>query len=686
MRIPGVSLPAAATALFISALASVELGVRVFANNDEARFPLLADGMLRGGPWFRPELNGIDYLNKPPLFAWLIAALSWQGHRVTELTAVLPSALAGIATALLVYRIGFELHSERAGRYAALIAATTQGLFLHERLPLPDMLLVALETGALWMLARMWRHPDSRAWIGCYGLIAAAFWTKGLAALLPVGVALFLGFLARRARGFGWLRLGRGTMLLVVLTAPWWIVGLVSDASSLHRAVVIDQIFWYLPHQPTIVAFTVPFQHIVGILFPWVLLAPWALLAAWRGVGEQTDEGEPLLFTVAWAAAAFALIAPSHEQRLRYYLPLVAPLTLLIGWWLAGLMAQSRPVPRIGWRPYAAGGALLALGTAVSTVLRIGGLRPEAQLSVPASATELLMLGMSGGLLLAAILAAVWRGRPRAVLVAVLAAAVLVGGLYHNEVARLNRAYDVSGTMQILRGRFDAAAPLAAWDVPALPLAFYLGRPVTGVKRWDQIEELGSAGAPVAILAGHAAAASLTRLAGVRILGEERVGGQPVLLASFSPAPLAGRASPPVPPAPIAAWHSAAAIATEISSVFVALIGCAVRHAGSSSKDVNRVRLGGALAIVALAAFPQSWVVLALGAVVAVAWCYSVTTAAPRLSTPACLGLILMLPLGLDAIEDLLDARPVSPDALWLATAAIGTVLLLAVSRRRGLT
>ena len=146
------------------ALASVDLGVRIFLTNDEARFPVLAESMLQGGSWLAPHLNGSVYLNKPVLLAWLIAAASWPLGQVSQFTAVIPSALAGVATVLCIYRIGLDLLDRDAAVCAALVAASTQGLFLHERLPMPDILLVSMETASVWMLVRMWRRPAGAAW------------------------------------------------------------------------------------------------------------------------------------------------------------------------------------------------------------------------------------------------------------------------------------------------------------------------------------------------------------------------------------------------------------------------------------------------------------------------------------------------------------------------------------------
>jgi 4-amino-4-deoxy-L-arabinose transferase-like glycosyltransferase len=166
-------------ALAAAVLLGVELGARVFTSNDEARFPLLAHDILTRGDWLWPRLNGVGYFNKPPPLAWLIALVSWPAGHVTQLTAVLPSAAAVVATVLLVHALARDLFDAEAGRIAALVTMTTQGLFFHAHLALPDALMTCFITASVWMLVRMTLEPSGRWWIGFYGFAAAAFWAKG---------------------------------------------------------------------------------------------------------------------------------------------------------------------------------------------------------------------------------------------------------------------------------------------------------------------------------------------------------------------------------------------------------------------------------------------------------------------------------------------------------------------------
>src|SRR5262245_13143447 len=156
---PFTSSPALWIALLSTALVLVDLGRRILATNDEARFALLGQDMLSRGAWFFPTLNGSVYHAKPLLQAWLIALVSWPGGHVTQFTAVLPSALAGIATVLVTFALGRAMFGVEAGRFAALVVMTTQGWFLHARLPMPDMLVTLLLTASL---AMFWRTVQAR--------------------------------------------------------------------------------------------------------------------------------------------------------------------------------------------------------------------------------------------------------------------------------------------------------------------------------------------------------------------------------------------------------------------------------------------------------------------------------------------------------------------------------------------
>src|SRR5258708_29833909 len=132
-------------ALFIGVGATLfffNLGTRVLSTNDEARFPLLARDILSQGHWLLPRLDGIPHLNKPPLYAWLIALASWPTGAITPWTACVPSVLAGLAVVGATYWIARRLFDRETALVAGLPLLPTQGAFVLPPAPLPALTFV----------------------------------------------------------------------------------------------------------------------------------------------------------------------------------------------------------------------------------------------------------------------------------------------------------------------------------------------------------------------------------------------------------------------------------------------------------------------------------------------------------------------------------------------------------------
>ncbi len=482
-------------------MAGLELGRRIYATNDDARFAVLAQDVLSHGFRLFPDLNGVPYYNKPALLAWLIALASWPAGAVSQLTAALPSAVAGVGLAFVVLALGRGMFGADAGRYAALVAVATQGFFLQARLPLPDMLMTLFITTALWHFWRMTRSDAHAAhWVGFYGFTAAAFWTKGPAGFLPLAVVLGWALVNRRDAGWRRLRVLRGLALLVVLVGPWWLFALRADSAAVRDTVVVDQLLWYLPVSLTLKSVAAPLRNSFGTLFPWTLVVPLVLVQAIRCARGEDAERRDVRALLVWVAVTFVVVGASRQQRLRYYLPLVPPAALLIGWWLASAVPKRREAARMPWRVYAALVLLLVAVTA-GTLLANGRLPRDAAVSLPASLGELLVLAGALGAMLLALAWGVRFGRiGRAFAGAWVGSAVFVAGAYHWEVGRFNVANDYPRVSERMRPVLREASVVATWGLPALAFSFYFDRPVVAVETSADLDRVMSGKPAVAIM------------------------------------------------------------------------------------------------------------------------------------------------------------------------------------------
>jgi len=338
---------------------SFNFGSRLLLTNDDTRFPVLARDVLLNGHWLVPALpDGTPHIMKPPLVVWLIALASWPTQAVSVRTAVLPSLLAAIGVVLLTYWLGRRLFDADTGVVAALIVATTLGLYQMAHSSMPDMVQLVAGMGAIAVYVAF-GFESGRAWlVPFYAVLGLGSLAKGAAGLIPLAIVLVHAVVTFGPGGLRRLVSIPGCLVLVALAVPWW---LAAAAVEGRQQFVEDFVFneqlryyftrefrnWRILVRPVILAVTV--------LFPWAVLLPFAIRRAFRETDPAASRGVRLL--LVWLSVAFLILAISGQQRQRYYLPLCPAGALLVAWWHSTLR----------WR-----GRMWAFATAWSAVVAMG--------------------------------------------------------------------------------------------------------------------------------------------------------------------------------------------------------------------------------------------------------------------------------------------------------------------------
>lgn len=217
------------------------IGEAFFNTRGEPREAVVALSMLQEKNWILPENNGVELAFKPPLFHWMIAAISFVTGAVTEYTSRMPSALA-LAVMVLA---GYGFYARRRGaKVAFLMGLITLTNFEVHRAGTNcrvDMLLSALMVLALYLLYE-WGEKRLKGipWLGILCL-SGAFLTKGpVGMLLPcLVVAVFLWI-----RGMNFWRIFFsffGIVLLSCVLPMCWYVAAYQQGGDRFLQLVLEE-------------------------------------------------------------------------------------------------------------------------------------------------------------------------------------------------------------------------------------------------------------------------------------------------------------------------------------------------------------------------------------------------------------------------------------------------------------
>jgi len=346
--------------VFCSLLFILGLGRWDLWNPDEPRYAQVAKEMAARGDWILMHVNGNTYVDKPPLFFWLIALSSflWQGF--TSFSVRFPSAFLSTLTVLLTFLLGKKLYGSRTGFLAALILATSfEFAYLSTRANI-DATLAFLTTASLFLFFQ-WYQPskgeggaerDKRG-LPIYGFyIGMAFATlvKGpVGFILPLLVSLVYLLLLKDWKAMKRMRLLTGMILVVVVVLSWYLPAALKGGQSFLNETLLHQ---------TIVRFAKGTSHVRPIYYyfinfpvdflPWFLFLPGAVV---YGLSKRREGiSKDFLFLLVWFAAIFIFFSFSKGKRAIYLLPLYPAASLMVGrFWDDYLSGSGRFSVREAW-------------------------------------------------------------------------------------------------------------------------------------------------------------------------------------------------------------------------------------------------------------------------------------------------------------------------------------------------
>jgi 4-amino-4-deoxy-L-arabinose transferase-like glycosyltransferase len=344
-RVP-VDLRARWTYLGLAALVAVlwfvTLPLRPLFNPDEGRYAEIPREMLAGGDWVIPHLNGLAYIEKPPLQYWATAAaLSVFGHG--EFAARFYTACCALATLCVVWLVARTLwQTAAAWRAAAVLSSMVLFVVLGQLLTL-DMSLTFYMTASLagFLLAQQApvrsgsaassRSSQRRWMLVAWGATALGVLTKGLvAAAIPAAVLVLYSAYSRDFSPWRRLHAGVGLPLFLAIAVPWHWIAALRMPGFLQFFFVHEHLSRYLtPSADRVEAWWFFAAVFAAGSIPWTLPALRVVALGWRR-REARGQFDPALFIWIWVVFICVFFSLSDSKLIPYILPAMPGLALLV--------------------------------------------------------------------------------------------------------------------------------------------------------------------------------------------------------------------------------------------------------------------------------------------------------------------------------------------------------------------
>lgn len=348
-------------------------------DRDEPRFATATREMMDRGDWIVPTFNGHERFDKPVLTYWLMR-VGYGVFGIGEFGARAHAIAATLALVLVTWWIGRRWFGDAVGLYAGAILASCLQIFIHGRLALADMPMVACVLVACAALKELLggelvKPLRTPAWWLLYGALGIGFLAKGplVFAVPALGLLIFRFILYRRPLPWGQLGIAPGLALSLMIVAAWGIPALVQTEGRFWRVGMGEHVvqrgferFNGRGYSPFFYLVTAPLS-----LFPWIGLAgflPWIVRRTW-------DSSSAWL--VSWVIATYLIFTAYATQLPHYVLPAFPALALLLGRALASERASwPRGAVKCAWIFIFIVGLVLISGL---SVVLLADIPPEAE-------------------------------------------------------------------------------------------------------------------------------------------------------------------------------------------------------------------------------------------------------------------------------------------------------------------
>ena len=310
------------------------LGTMPLMDPDEGRYAEIPREMLSSGEFVTPHLNGVVYIEKPPLYYWGCAASQAVFGR-NEFGARFFGAAMALLGVALAWWMGSALAGPRTGLYSAAVLSTSLYHYIIGRLNATDMtlgvtLVLAIFPAYLYLSGK--RQSRGYLYLSFAGA-ALAFLAKGLIGMVfPAAILVSWALIARRPKAILKLLSPVGIGIFLAIALPWVLLIQKANPDFFHFFFIREQFQRFatekIHHRSQPFWFFLPI--VVAGMLPWLLFSG-RVGGAIRAAGSRFLAREDRIFLGTWVLFVLVFFSLSSSKLATYMTPLFPPLAVLFG-------------------------------------------------------------------------------------------------------------------------------------------------------------------------------------------------------------------------------------------------------------------------------------------------------------------------------------------------------------------
>lgn len=193
---------------------------------DETRYAVMARDLAYSWDWNVLKLNTMPFLEKPPLYFWLVASSIRLFGGFSAFAVRFPIALLSSLLVFFTYYIGKVIISRKFGMISAFVLLSSLFFLIFSHVAIIDMVLTVFMTSAIYfsLLTHFCEEKYKKyMWWYFYTMIGLGFLAKGILALaIPVLIIFIYNLITKTLKDiFKPINLLPGIVILLIMILPW---------------------------------------------------------------------------------------------------------------------------------------------------------------------------------------------------------------------------------------------------------------------------------------------------------------------------------------------------------------------------------------------------------------------------------------------------------------------------------